>query len=116
MRGGQDFIKWLRPAGCALFLGLFVLVTVILFTSKGAPVAGYEAPHTAEYYSGHLSELAEELSENLIPRLGVTSFQIDISGDRLSVTASEDDIYKIRPAVIHYYDADLFEWVVCEAA
>ena len=114
MEAGRDFIKKLGPVGCALFLALFILVTVMLFTAKGAPVAGYEAPHSGEYYAEHLDELKAELEENLVPRLGVGRCEIEVSGEKLIVTASEEDIYKLRPAVIYYYGEELFEFAVSE--
>lgn len=115
MGAGQDFVKKLKPLGCALVLGLFVLVTLILFTARGAAVEGYDAPYTSEYYAEHLDELKTELEENLIPKLDVAWAQLAVEGDKLAVTAEKEDIYKIRPAVIHYYDADLFVWVAREA-
>lgn len=112
MKGGQDFVRWLRPAGCVLFLALFALVTAILFTSKGTPVAGYEAPNTSEYYAEHLDELADELRDNLFPKVDAQWVEIRSDGGSVVITAAEEDIYVLRPAALHYYDAALFTWEI----
>ena len=115
MDAGREFVKKLRPAGCALFLVLFILVTVMLFTSKGAPVEGYEAQHESEYYAEHPDELKTELEDKLIPKLDIEWCEIEVSGGKVAVTAAEEDIYKIRPAFIYYYDAELFEFITRKA-
>ena len=112
MGTGQAFVKWLRPAGCVLFLGLFIVVTIFLFTAKGVPVEGYEPPHDSEYYAGHLDELAEELNTNMLPKLedgAAASFQVE--GGQVVVTASDEDMFTVRNSIIHYYDEDLFQFV-----
>ena len=55
---GQDFVKMLKPVGCALFLLLFVIFLIFCFTAK-APLDGYVKPQTIEYYSTHLDELEQ---------------------------------------------------------
>ena len=111
MGTGQAFVKWLRPAGCALFLGMFILVTILLFTAKGAPVEGYVPTEGSEYYAQHLIELKAELEENLLPKLDIAGADIEVRGDILLITAEAGDLQTVRLAVIHYYDQDLFEFV-----
>ncbi|MGM9521127.1 MAG: hypothetical protein ACI3VB_01440 [Oscillospiraceae bacterium] len=111
MGTGQAFVKWLRPAGCVLFLGLFITVTVILFTAKGTPVEGYTAPQSSEYYSEHLDELAREINENLIPLLDIPWAKAERTGDVVTICAEGESLSTVRFAVIHYYDVELFEFL-----
>lgn len=106
---GQDFVKRIKPLGCAMFLILGIIVTVICFTAKGTPLPGYEAPNTSEYYGGHLEELASEIRENLIP---LTEYEaaVECDGDVIAVAGAEDDINALRPYILHYYDVELFEF------
>ena len=30
MNAGESFVKWIRPAGAAVILGLFIIVTIML--------------------------------------------------------------------------------------
>ena len=68
MTAGQQFVKWLKPVGCGIFLLVFVLFFIMCFTAK-APVEGYTVPHDSQYYAEHLDELKTELETNLFPRL-----------------------------------------------
>jgi len=109
---GQDFVKKLRPAGAALFLILFAVVTLFLFTSGRDPISGYEAPHDAAYYAASaqtMEELCEELRENVLPRLdGPASCRYD-SGTNTVVVSIDDSRYAVvRSAVLRYFDASLF--------
>ncbi len=112
---GQQFVKKIRPIGCALFLIVGILTVIICFTSKGIPVEGYKAPNTSKYYSEHLDELKEELETNLFPRInGVLS--CSISGDKLRIEFTEDDIAVSRSNILYYYDSGLFEFVKAGSA
>ena len=112
MGTGQAFVKGLRPAGCALFFGMFILVTALLFTAKGAPVEGYAPTESSEYYAEHLTELKAELEENLLPKLDIAGADIEVRGDILRITVNADDLQTLRLAVIHYYDVELFEFTI----
>ena len=115
MGTGQAFVKWIKPAGCALFLGLFILVTVILFTAKGAPVKGYDPPQDSDYYSEHLPELAQELQENMFPLIeGAEGAGCRVEDGKVAVTAPEEAMTAVRSGVIHYYDAQLFVFEVID--
>lgn len=111
MGTGEAFVKWLRPAGCVLFLGIMVLTIIVCFTAKGAPVEGYTAPNTSEYYAENLDELSAELEENLFPLLYGKATCV-VEGDQIVITASQEDMTLVRSGVIHYYDDDLF--IFCE--
>ncbi len=112
MGTGQAFVKWLRPAGCAVFLIFGIAFSISLFTAKGTPVAGYSAPEDSSYYMEHLEELCQELRENLFPKLQVeVTAQLSEDGNRVMVlSSSREDLHTVRLALIYYYDEELFEF------
>lgn len=104
---GQDFVKMLKPAGCIIFLLLFVLFLVFCFSAK-APLEGYVKPQTTEYYSTHLDELQQELETNMFPRLeGIEDCYI--SGGRLTVVISSEAFEESSGIITHYYGKELFD-------
>ena len=106
MTAGEQFVKWIKPAGCVLFLGIFAAFLVICFTAK-APVEGYTVPHDSQYYAQHLDELKAELETNLCPRLeGIEDCYI--SGDKLKIIISDAGFEKSSKAITHYYGENLF--------
>jgi len=111
LRTGEGFVKWLRPAGCALFLGLFVIVTVMLFTVKGIPVEGYSPSQKSEYYETRPEELLAEIEENLLPKVNVTGVECKLSDGLVVITIPAEDFNTVRGSVIHYYDEELFTFV-----
>jgi len=109
---GQEIVKWLKPAGCALVLLITALAMIMLFTSGKDPVAGYEAPQTSDYYAAHPEELKAELEEHLFPLLeGIGDCEITDEG-KLRVTLEGEDYAVARSAILQYYDDALFEFVV----
>lgn len=106
---GQDFLKKIGPAGCVLFLALFVLVTAICLTAGRDPVPGYEAPHDTEYYVNHLDELAAELNDNVLPQLD-TPATAAVTSDTVTVTVEGDTFVVVRSALLHYFDESLFSF------
>ncbi len=110
---GAEFVKKIRPLGCALFLIMFIVLLVYLFTAGREPVKGYVPPHDSEYYAQSadtLSELGHELETNVFPALdGVKSCAVE--GDRLVVTVDAQEYIVVRAAVLRYYDESLFEFV-----
>ena len=110
-QSGQWLWKNLKPFGCILCLGLMVLMLLICFTAGRDPIPGYEAPQSTEYYSEHLAELESELEANVLPQLeGVVS--CELSGDKVLVTVSEESFAATRSAVLRYFDAGLFEFIM----
>lgn len=106
MTAGEQFVKWIKPAGCVLFLGIFAAFLVICFTAK-APVEGYTVPHDSQYYAQHLDELKAELETNLFPRLeGIEDCYI--SGDKLKIIISDAGFEKSSKAITHYHGENLF--------
>lgn len=104
---GQDFLKKIGPAGCVLFLALFVLVTAICLTAGRDPVPGYEAPYENEYYVNHLDELADELNTNFLPRLD-TPAHAAVTGGTVTITVQDDTFVVVRSALLRHFDESLF--------
>jgi hypothetical protein len=110
MSTGEEFVKKIKPLGCAAFILLTVAVVLTCFTTKGIAVDGYTPPHGSDYYSDHLDELAEELSGTLLPMIDATA-DFEVGEKVITITASTDDLNNLRPRILHYYDVDLFEFV-----
>ena len=107
MTAGESFVKMLKPAGCILFLLLFVIFLIFCFTAK-APLEGYVKPQTTEYYLTHLEELEQELETNMFPRLeGIEDCYVN--GDRLTIIISSDDYEESSGIITHYYGKELFD-------
>lgn len=106
---GQDFLRKIGPAGCVLFLALFVLVTAICLTAGRDPLPDYEAPHDVSYYVNHLGELAEELNENVLPRLETPS-SAAVTGESVTITVQDTTFVVVRSAVLHYFDESLLSF------
>ena len=109
MTAGEDFIRKIRPIGCACFIILAILVTIICFTAGKDPIKGYSAPQSTEYYAGHLEELKAELEENVFPNIdGVAGCEID--GSVVAVYLEKDDLAVSRSAILRYFDKSLFDF------
>ncbi len=107
MSAGSDFVKKIRPAGMALFLGLAILVTVICFTAGRDPLPGYAPPNTSAYFAEHPQELKTELEKNVFPRLsGIRG--AEVSDGTVVITIDEAYFAVSRSAVLKYYDKELF--------
>lgn len=112
MNPGQEIVKWLKPAGCALVLFITALAMILLFTAGRDPVKGYIPPQTSEYYSAHPEELKSELEQNVFPALsGVQDCEVT-DGGKLRITLIGDDYAVARSAILRYYDKELFEFTV----
>lgn len=107
---GQQIVRWLRPAGCALVLIISIIFVVTCFTSGRDPIPGYAPPQTSEYYSGHLDELKAELEAHVFPAVnGVEACRVE--GGKLRVDIEEKSYAVTRAAILKYYDQSLFEFV-----
>ncbi len=114
MSAGEDFVRRIRPLGCALFLILAVAVTVLCFTLNNDPVKGYEAPEDTAYYAAHPEALAAELEEHIFPALeGDESAQVTGDG-KVLVTLEEAYYYPSRGAILQYFDVSLLEFQQAE--
>lgn len=104
---GQEFVKWIGPAGIILFLGLLVFFFLFAFSGGDGAIDGYAPPQDSEYYALHLDELKTELEDNLLPLLK-RSADISVTGDTLTVAAVDADYAAVRRSILHYYDKGLF--------
>ncbi len=104
---GQSFVKNIRPAGCALFLILAVLVTAICLTTGRDPIPGYKPPETTEYYAVYPAALMAELEENVLPALEY-DIALSMTGDTVTVTIEDENFVAGRAAILRYFEEDLF--------
>ena len=107
MNTGEDFVRKIKPAGCAVFLLISVAFLIMCFTAGGAPIEGYSVPHDSDYYAEHIDELKAELDANVIPQLdGIES--CEVTGDKLTVTIDSSSFDESSGAITHYYRDELF--------
>ena len=110
MTAGEDFIKKIRPVGCACFIILAILVTIVCFTAGKDPIKGYSAPESTEYYAGHLEELRSELEENVFPNIsGLVDCRIE--GNVLEIYLEKADFAVSRSVILRYFDKSLFNFI-----
>lgn len=108
MGTGQQFAKWLKPAGCVAVLVFTVIATALMFTARGTPVEGYEPAESGEYYSERPEDLLSELETNLLPKIEAPDVELDLSDGVIHVTGPGEQLHTARLAIIHYYDGDMF--------
>lgn len=104
---GQSFVKNIRPAGCAMFLILALLVTAICLTSGRDPVPGYKPPQATEYYAADPEALALELETNVLPYLEY-DISVSVTGETVTVTVEDENFVAGRAAILRYFDEALF--------
>ena len=107
---GEEFVKKIRPLGCAAFLLLFAGVLLACLLSGQKPISGYEPPHDSSYYAQNqdtLEELRQELEENVFPYMdGVQSCTV---GDGvLEITIDSGSFAVTRGKILKYFDKNLF--------
>ena len=111
VQSGQWLWKNLKPFGCILCLVIMVLTVVICLTAGRDPIPGYEPPFESGYYAQNAEELAAELEENVFPQLeGVLGWET--SGGKVFVTLAEENFAANRSAILRYFDAELFEFIM----
>ncbi len=106
LTAGQSFVRSIRPAGCALFLILAVLVTVICLTAGRDPIPGYTPPERASY-EDDLGQLAAVLEEQVFPALPQYDMTADVTGDTVTVTVESGNFAAARSAILRYFPEDL---------
>lgn len=106
LTAGQSFVKSIRPAGCALFLILAVLVTAVCFTAGRDPIPGYTPPERASY-ENDLDQLASVLEEQVFPALGQYEMTAAVTGDTVTVTVTQGNFAAARSAILRYFPEDL---------
>jgi len=112
MTAGQQFVKMIKPAGCVIFLGIFVAFLVLCFTPPKEPLPGLEPLHDTEYYIQHPYELYAELEESVFPRIvGIESTTL-LDNGRISIEAREDKYDSVKEKITYYYDEELFFFTI----
>ena len=100
LTAGQAFVKSIRPAGCALFLILAVLVAAVCLT------AGYTPPERASY-ENDLSQLVTVLETQVFPKLPEYTMAARLTGDTVTVTIDDAHFVVGRSAILRYFPEDL---------
>ena len=106
LTAGQDFVKRIGPAGCALFLIVFILATVLCFTAGREPIPGYRAPERASY-ENDLDQLVWVLEEQVFPRLPQYGMTAAVTGGTVTVTVDSGNFNAAQRAILHYFPEDL---------
>ena len=106
LTAGQSFVKALRPAGCALFLLLSILGTVLCFTAGRDPIPGYRPPERASY-EDDLGQLAQVLEQQVFPELPQYGMSARVTGSTVTVTVTGGNLNAARTAILHYFPEEL---------
>lgn len=106
LTAGQAFVKNIRPAGCALFLILAVLVAALCLTTGRDPIPGYTPPERASYEKD-LSQLVWVLEEQVFPALPEYEMTAAVTGDTVTVTIDDAHFVVGRAAILRYFPEDL---------
>ena len=106
LTAGQSFVKSIRPAGCALFLILAVLVAAVCLTAGRDPIPGYTPPERASY-ENDLSQLVTVLETQVFPELPEYTMAARLTGDTVTVTIDDAHFVVGRSAILRYFPEDL---------
>ena len=106
LTAGQSFVKSIRPAGCALFLILAVLVAAVCLTAGRDPIPGYHPPERASY-ENDLSQLVTVLETQVFPKLPEYDMSARLTGDTVTVTIDDAHFVVGRSAILRYFPEDL---------
>ncbi|MGI6029461.1 MAG: hypothetical protein ACOX81_08625 [Candidatus Heteroscillospira sp.] len=109
MNTGNDFIKKLKPLGCALVLICFAGFLMVCFSSGNSTLLeDYSPPMDSAYYAGHISELYEEISKNVLPELPGAVYCAEEDG-RVALEIKEDGFFAARSALLKHFDESLLD-------
>ncbi len=109
LTAGQSFVKSIRPLGCALFLIMGILGTVLCFTVGRDPIPGYQPPERASY-ENDLSQLVYVLETQVFPELPDIELSAEVTGDTVTVTVASGNFAVARAAILRYFPEDLIEF------
>jgi hypothetical protein len=109
MNTGFDFIKRLRPAGCAIVLLCFIGFLAVCFSSGRDALPDYVPPESMDCYAQNLPALQSELEENVLPRLDGT-VRAGIEGDRVVITVDRAHYTAVRKALLDHFDQTLLDF------
>ena len=85
---------------------IFILFLVYAFSTGKEPIKGYDPPQDTEYYAAHLSELAQELNDVVLPLVD-PSASAEVADGTVKVTITHDRYVQTRAAVLRYFDPSL---------
>lgn len=108
---GQQFVRTIRPVGCALFLILGILVTVLCFTVGRDPIRGYEPPESMTYYAEEPEALVQELEEHVFPALPEYDMTAEVTDGGVTVAIDAEHFVVARAALLRYFDRELITYV-----
>ena len=103
MTAGQEFVKVIKPLGCAIFLIVLVLFLVLALTSGRGTVLdlGDYAP-PAGLSADDPEALCEELSRGVLPLLPGSNICY-VNQDKLYVALDGEYFKDCRATILHYY-------------
>ena len=106
LTAGQSFVRSIRPAGCALFLIVAVLVGAVCLTAGRDPIPGYTPPERASY-ENDLPQLVSVLTEQVFPALPEYEMTAAVTGETVTVTVEAGNFAAARAAILRYFPEDL---------
>ena len=106
LTAGQSFVRSIRPAGCALFLIVAVLVGAVCLTAGRDPIPGYTPPERASY-ENDLPQLVSVLTEQVFPALPEYEMTAAVTGETVTVTVEQGNFAAARAAILRYFPEDL---------
>lgn len=106
LTAGQSFVRSIRPAGCALFLIVAVLVGAVCLTAGRDPIPGYTPPERASY-ENDLPQLVSVLTEQVFPALPEYEMTAAVTGETVTVTVEQGNFAAARSAILRYFPEDL---------
>ena len=106
---GEDFVKKIGVVGCIMFSVMFILYLVACLSPAPDLLAGYEPPENMEYYAENVTELAEELENNVFPVLG-DDIRCEVEDSIVHVYIPADSFNTVRNAILAHFDASLLEF------
>ncbi len=103
MTAGQEFVKVIKPLGCAIFLIVLVLFLVLALTSGRGTVLdiGQYAP-PAGLGADDPEGLCEELTRSVLPLLPGDN-ECYVNQGRLYVALDGAHFKDCRATILHYY-------------
>ena len=103
---GQAFVKSIRPAGCALFLAMAVLMVALCLNVGRDPLHGYRPPERASY-ENDLTQLVTVLEDQVFPKLPQYDMTAAVTGNTVTVTVGQGNLQAAESAILRYFPEDL---------
>ena len=105
-------LQVIKPLGGILILIFSALGIIMLFTADLGVPEKYESLHETEYYAQNadtMAELLDELYKNVFTELpGEPHGELNEAGDKIIITAGEEDFEKVKAVILRDFDESLF--------